>query len=133
MSERARRTITVATVAGYLLTVTAALQIHRCQVHRASAARISESHVCGLCHASSHAPEGSAPEDDVSAGLGIVPDAPEGGCFICQMLAQKHLLGSRPSTLGWADDVRGPPVGEPRAAASTLPRPWHIRAPPSVA
>ncbi len=137
MSERAQRTITVATLAGYLLTVTAALQVHRCQAHRASAERISESHVCGLCHASSHAPERSAPEGDVSAGLGIVPDAqsdaPEGDCFICQMLAQKHLLGSRPSTLGWADDVREPFAGEPRAEASTLPCPWHIRAPPRVA
>jgi len=137
MFARVQRTIAIGLLTGYLLMVTAAPQVHRCYWAQARSSPTCGGEACGHCHTDRGEPRTGATEAGIEPDLAIAADAAaehdETDCLICQMLAQKHFAGGGPRPLCRVEVILEASVGEPRAAAGTLPRPWHIRAPPGVA
>lgn len=137
MFERAQRTITIAVLAGYLLMVTVAPEFHRCHSNHAGSSRAPGSEACAHCHTLRGEFSGRTLEPGIAPSRAIVAGAAsehrEGDCFVCQMLAQKYVASGGAGHDLWAEVAHEAPVAESHAAAKTIPLPWHIRAPPSVA
>jgi len=137
MFARVQRTIAIGLLAGYLLMVTAAPQVHRCYWAHARPSPACGGEACGYCQSDRGEGRTRAAETGIESSPAVVADAAAehhaADCLICQMLAQKHFAGGGPRPLCQTEVVLEAPVGEPRTVAGTLPRPWHIRAPPSVA
>ncbi|NLF67594.1 MAG: hypothetical protein GX575_00920 [Candidatus Anammoximicrobium sp.] len=137
MFAQTRRTIAIGLLAGYLLMVTAAPQVHRCYWAHVRPSPACGGEACGHCQTDCGEARTQAREVGIESIPAVVADAvaehDEARCLICQMLAQKHMADDGLRLLYRVEVVREAPVGEPRAAAGTLPRPWHIRAPPAVA
>jgi len=131
MFERTQRTIAMAALAGYLLTVTAALPLHRCDAPRTGSASLAVT-ACTHCH---EACGTTTPAGHVTT---ICADAAEathgkGDCFVCHLLAQKCIPLPGLSSVGRGEIISEMPVAKPRPAARTPSFAWPIRAPPSVA
>ncbi len=131
MFERTQRTIAMAALAGYLLTVTTALPLHRCEAPRTGSASCAVT-VCTHCHQ----PCGTTTTAGHATAIGVdAADAThsKGDCFVCHLLAQKCLPLPGLSSVGRGEIISEIPVANPRPAARTPSYSWPIRAPPSVA
>lgn len=119
-------------LASYLMTVTAALPLHRCSVQGSDPAGVATSGAC------THCVEACVPRlpfaDVASRPLDIL----EGGhnsadCFVCQVLAQKSLPIIVAPAFGWDEIVSEAPNAEHCPPTLSLHFSWPIRGPPSVA
>ena len=124
-------------LAGYLFMVTAALPLHRNQANHARSTGAEPAPVCGLCGAPAcqdrelPGNDGIASTAEMVAGSTATHRAAD--CFICQTLAQKHVLADGPAEIFWVEAGQQAAVSQPRAAPCTVPLPWQIRAPPCAA
>jgi len=133
MARRMQRITALTALAGYLLTVIAALPLHRCDAQRTGEGPTAVA-ACPHCH------EGCETETEVPAGDaaangfdGASRCHDEDACTICQVLAQKCLPQSDRALACWGQSVWDLPGAAPRPAARTSSFSWSIRAPPCVA
>jgi hypothetical protein len=127
-----RTIITMVALAGYLMTVTAALPLHRCGHHRSDGVGTAASggcaHCVNACPARLALDDGSSNQIDVSDG-GHRP----GDCFVCHVLAQKSLPAITAAAIGWGEIVAEVSRAEPSPPTLALRFSWPIRAPPRIA
>jgi hypothetical protein len=124
--------MTMVALAGYLMTVTAALPLHRCGVQRSDPAGVATSGACTHCV---EACVTRLPFDDVaSSHLDILDGGHNSAdCFVCQVLAQKSLPIIVDPAFGWDEIVSEIPNAEHCRPTLSLRFSWPIRAPPSAA
>ncbi len=137
MCGRWQRTIAIAIVAHYLWMVVAAPSVHHHDVAHVRGAATIHGEACSHCPPSRHAHCVVAVGDQPTVGdlhveVGCA-DLGGGDCFVCRVLAQKHLTPVAAKHVFWARLPRDLAVVEPRPAARSLPLPWHVRAPPCIA
>jgi hypothetical protein len=127
-----RTMIKMVALAGYLITVTAAMPLHHCDNHRSDAIGTAVSGGCAHCVEACPTP---LPLDDrASSQLGVFlgghnPD----DCFVCHVLAQKSLPIIVAAALGWDEIVSEIPFSEPGPPTLSLRFSCPIRAPPRIA
>jgi NAD-dependent dihydropyrimidine dehydrogenase PreA subunit len=124
--------IKMVALAGYLITVTAAMPLHHCDSHRSDAVGAAASGGCTHCVEA--CPTGLALDDGTSSQLGVL----DGGhrpddCFVCHVLAQKSLPIIVAAAIGWDEIVSEIPCFEPGPPTLSLRFSCPIRAPPRIA
>ena len=127
-----RTMINMVALAGYLITVTAAMPLHHCDHHRSDAVGAATSGGCAHCVEA--CPNRLAFDGGTSSRL----DGFEGShcpddCFICYVLAQKSLSIFAAAALGWDEIVSEIPCSEPSPPTLSLRFSAPIRAPPHIA
>jgi hypothetical protein len=127
-----RTIIKMAVLAGYLITVTAALPLHHCDIYRSDAIGVAAGGGCAHCVEA--CPAGLASGDRASIQLDVV----HGGTipttvFVCQVLSQKSLSIIVAAAIGWDEIVSEIPSAEPNPPTLSLRFSRPIRAPPRVA
>lgn len=127
-----RTMIKMAALVGYLLTVTAALPLHRCDTHRSEAVGAAASGGCAHCEHG--CPTRSAAADDGSSQHSVSEAGHRSeDCFVCQVLTQKSLATVVAVALDWDESVAEPPLAAPSPPTLSLRFSWLIRAPPRIA
>lgn len=124
--------ITMVALASYLLTVTAALPLHRCDMQRSDPVRATASAGCAHCFETCAIP---LPFDDAASNhLDLVGGGHHpADCFVCQVLAQKSLSAIVVPAFGWTPVFSKTPRADHRRPVLSPRFTWSSRAPPVAA
>lgn len=132
LMRQPRTMIKMVALAGYLITVTAAMPLHHCDNHRSDAVGAAASGGCAHCVEACPTRlalgDRASSQSDVFHG-GHNPD----DCFVCHVLAQKSLPIIVAAALGWDEIVSEIPCSEPSSPTPSLRFSFPIRAPPRIA
>ena len=124
--------IKMAVLAGYLITVTAALPLHHCDIYRSDA--IWAAGGGGCAHCVEACPARFASDERASIQLDVVREGHRADdCSVCQVLSQKSLSIIVAAAIGWDEIVSEIPSAEPNPPTLSLRFSRPIRAPPRVA
>jgi ferredoxin len=124
--------IKMAVLAGYLITVTAALPLHHCDIYRSDGMGAAAD--VGCAHCVEACPAGLASGERASIQLDVVREGHRADdCSVCQVLSQKSLSVIVAAGIGWDEIVSEIPSAEPDSPALSLRFSRPIRAPPGVA
>lgn len=127
-----RTMIKMVALAGYLITVTAVLPLHRCDSHRSDA--IGSAASGGCAHCVEACSTGPGLDDRASIQLDVVHEGHRhDDCFACHVLSQKSLPIIVAAGIGWGEIVSKVPYSEPSSPALSLRSSCPIRAPPRIA
>jgi len=127
-----RTVMKMAVLAGYLMTVTAALPWHHCDSHRSepigAAGGGGCAHGCEACPTRLALDEGASSPLDAFRGDHCSDD-----CFVCHVLSQKSLPVLVAAAMGWGEIVSEVLCSKPRGPTLPLRFSRPIRAPPCIA
>jgi hypothetical protein len=127
-----RTMIKMMALAGYLITVTVVLPLHRCDSHRSDAIGSAASGNCAHCVEA--CPTGPGLDDRASIQLDMVHEGHcHEDCFACHVLSQKSLPVIVVAGIGWGGVVSNVPYSEPSSPTLSLRYSCPIRAPPRIA